>query len=121
MADNSNSKTLGSAAPVEKKTEVQLIMESNLDKSLFEWVEVPDEDLFGEVHTGISINFQHFGPGRHHVSPEMAFEMKRLIKNRLRGDMRVLQPKQDARMAQIMSKSQLGAPTNPSLKGLNDN
>src|SRR5262249_844673 len=96
------------------------IMERNADKSLWEWVEVPDEDLFGDVHTGISINFQHFGPGRHFVNPEMAGEIRRLVKNRLRGDMRVLQPKQDARMAQIMAKSQLGAPTNASLKGLND-
>lgn len=105
----------------ENKTSAQKILENNEDKSQWEWVTVPDEDLFGEAHTGCSINFERYSSGRHFVCPEAAEEIRRLIKNRLRGDMRVLQPKQDAEMARIMSKSQLGAATNPGLKGLNDN
>lgn len=92
----------------------------NADKNNWEWVEVPDTDLFGEPHTGVSVNFNQFGPGKHFVSPEMASEVRRLLASRLRGDMRVLQPRQDVVMARIMSKTQLGAPVNSDLKGLND-
>jgi hypothetical protein len=115
MADNSKPPVV----EVQKFT-VQSIMADNQNKELWRWITVPDEDLFGVEHTGVSINFEKYGPGRHFVCPEAAEEIERLIKLRLRGDMRVLQPKQDAAMAKIMQKSQLGAATNPSLKGLND-
>lgn len=95
-------------------------LKANEDKNNWEWVVIPDTDLFGEAHTGVSVNFDQFGPGKYFVSPEMAGEIKRLLANRMRGDIRVLQPRQDAVMARIMAKSQLGAPTNPNLEGLND-
>jgi hypothetical protein len=96
------------------------VLKLNEDKKNWEWVEIPDTDLFGEPHTGVSVNFEQFLPGRYFVSPEMAGEVKRLLANRMRGDIRVLQPRQDVVMARIMAKSQLGAPTNPNLEGLND-
>jgi hypothetical protein len=96
------------------------VLRANADQSLWEWVEVPDYDIFGEPHTGVSVNFDKFAPGRYFVSPEMASEIKRLLENRQRGDIRVLQPRQDVVMARIMSKSQLGAPINANLDGLND-
>lgn len=97
------------------------ILKDNENQDKWEWVEIPDTDLFGEAHTGVSVNFEKFLPGKYFVSPEMAFEVKRLLANRVRGDIRVLQPKQDAVMARIMASSQLGAPVNPELRGLNDN
>lgn len=106
-------------APTTGKSAAEVI-KSNQDKSQWEWVEVPDVDLFGEAHTGVSVNFEKFLPGRYHVSPEMASEIKRLLANRQRGDIRVLQPRQDVVMAQIMSKTQLGAPVNSNLEGLHD-
>lgn len=96
------------------------ILKSNEDKANWEWVEIPDHDLFGEQHTGVSVNFETFLPGKYFVSPELAQEVKRLLANRMRGDIRVLQPRQDVIMARIMAKSQLGAPTNPELRGLNE-
>src|SRR6266852_7897454 len=77
----------------------QDVLKANEDKDNWEWVAVPDTDIFGEEHTGVSVNFEHFGPGKYFVSPEMAFELKRLLANRMRGDIRVLQPRQDAVMA----------------------
>jgi len=74
------------------------------DQSRYEWVEVPDEDLFGVAHTGVSINFEQFGPGRYFVDPEKAYEIRRLLKNRLRSDMRVLQPNRDKKMEEIMRR-----------------
>ncbi len=79
------------------------------DQSRFEWVEVPEEDLFGAVHTGVSINFEHFGPGRYFVDPEKADELNRLLRNRVRADMRVLQPNRDKKMEEIMARN--GAPS----------
>ena len=96
------------------------VIKANENKDNWEWVEIPDHDLFGEEHTGVSVNFEAFTPGKYFVSPEMAGEIKRLLANRMRGDIRVLQPRQDVLMARIMAKSQLGAPVNSELKGLND-
>jgi hypothetical protein len=88
----------------------QEIIKANQDKANWEWVEVPDYDLFGEAHTGVSINFEQFGPGKYFVSPELATEIRRLLFNRLRGDMRVMQPNQDVKMAQIMQRGGKRAP-----------
>ena len=102
-------------------TSAAAVIKANEDKNNWEWVEIPDTDIFGEPHTGVSVNFESFLPGKYFVSPEMAFEVRRLLANRMRGDIRVLQPRQDAVMARIMAKHQLGAAVNPDLKGLNDN
>ena len=133
MADNGThsavlqNKHIGKALPKRKSTEVKYtgptaaeIHKMNEDQAKWEWVEVPDTDLFGEEHTGVSVNFDKFTPGKYFVSPELASEIKRLLALRLRGDMRVLQPKQDMDMARIMQRSQLGAPINSNLDGLND-
>lgn len=96
------------------------ILKANEDEKNFQWVEVPDHDLFGEDHTGVSVNFDMFTPGKYFVSPELAGEINRLLVNRELGDRRVLQPKQDVRMAQVMSRHRLGAAVNPNLVGLND-
>jgi len=83
---------------------------ATLDKSDWQWVEVPEEDLFGEKHTGVSINFEQFGPGRHFVSAEKAGEINRLLQNRVRSDMRILQPNQDKKMLEIMERNGKAAP-----------
>ena len=75
-----------------------------IDKSKWEWVEVPEEDLFGEKHTGVSINFNHYESGKHLVDPETAGELRRLLNNRLRSDMRVLQPNRDKKMQEIVAR-----------------
>src|SRR5271156_5361768 len=88
------STTMGNRSRVDKTAPQTMaeVLKSNDNKDLWEWVEVPDVDLFGEEHTGVSVNFEHFGPGKYLVSPEMASEVKRLLANRMRGDIRVLQP-----------------------------
>lgn len=86
-------------------TEVEQILERNKDKANWEWVEVPEEDIFGRPHTGVSVNMRSFGPGKHYVDPEMAGEIKRLLKNRMRGDIRVLQPHQDRQAVAFMGKT----------------
>lgn len=80
------------------------------DTTNYEWVEIPEEDLFGEEHTGVSINFEKFGPGRHFVNTEKADEINRLLQLRVRGDMRVLQPNQDKKMFEMMERGGKKAP-----------
>jgi hypothetical protein len=109
-AHASKPKNIGAPGP-----SVEEILKMNENKDLWEWVEIPDFDLFGEPYGFVSVNFDQFWPGRYFVSPEMAFEVRRLVNLRLRGDMRVLQPHKDGRMAAIMSKSLLGAPLNSDL------
>lgn len=110
MADNST-----------KAVEVKKIE----DKSNYEWISIPATDLFGESHTGVSINFEKFTPeldaegrptgkdGRYFLDPEKAEEVRRLLQVFLQGQMRIMQPGQDKKMVALMNKgNKLGAPSN---------
>lgn len=74
-------------------------------KANWEYVEIPGEDLFGEEHNGISINFEKFGPGRHFVSPTIAKELKIRLKEDQRAQIRILQPNVDRKMQEIMARN----------------
>jgi len=99
-----------------KKTERELILERNKDQANWEWVEIPATDLFGESHPGVSINFERFDPekdeeGRYtgepkkyFVDPEKAKEVRRLLDQFLRSQMRIMQPGQDKKMVAQMNK-----------------
>jgi hypothetical protein len=93
------------------------------DTSKHVWVSIPAEDLFGDSHYGVSINFRKFTPeldenghptgkdGEYFLDPETAAEVNRLLKVALRSQMRVMQPGQDKKMAEIMNRgSKYGAP-----------
>ena len=43
------------------------------------YVTIPEKDLFGDPHPGVGSNQEHFGPGTHLVSKELAVQ----IENRL--------------------------------------
>jgi hypothetical protein len=80
----------------------------NADETNWEWVEVEESDLFGDPSNGVSINFKKYGPGKHFVNPEIAKELRRLLRQKTVAEMRVLQPNQDEKMRKIMQKSPLG-------------
>jgi hypothetical protein len=87
-----------------------------IDKSNYEWVEVPATDIFGAPHTGVSINFREFAaekndegrytgrPGKYFVDPETAGEVRRLLEVRRIADMRILQPNQDTKLFEILRR-----------------
>lgn len=96
--------------------EKERILAENADKNTWEWVEVPATDIFDQRHCGVSINFTHYGPdtkdgqwtgkpGRHFVSPEAAGEIRRLLALKMRGDIRILQPKRDQVAIEIMNRN----------------
>lgn len=97
-------------APLIGTKEQILSQNPNIDQSDWEWVEVPETDLFGEVHTGVSVNFEAYGPGKHLLPPHLAYEVRRLLDLRLRGDMRILQPRQDKKMFEMMQRAGKPAP-----------
>lgn len=80
----------------------------NADEANWEYVEVQESDLFGDRSNGVSINFVKYGPGKHFVNPEIAAELRRLLRQKTIAEMRVLQPNQDEKMRRIMQKSALG-------------
>ncbi len=93
------------------------VVEVKDSKADWQYVEIPATDLFGESHSGVSINFEQYQPEigedgqptgnskRYFVSPEVAGEITRLLETRLRSDMRVLQPNQDKKMLDIMRRN----------------
>jgi hypothetical protein len=94
--------------PTVAKTDVPTdgaIVNAAIDKSNWEYITVPDEDIFGDKHSGFSINFEHFGPGTHYVDPEKAKTLKVLLANRMRSDIRILQPNQDKKMLEVMERN----------------
>lgn len=114
MADAHNS-TPVKATP--KLTERDQILLRNEDQNNWEWVEIPATDIFDQRHCGVSINFQHYGPeldadnnhtgkpGRYFVNPEVAGEIRRLLSNKMRGDIRILQPKRDQVAIDVMNRN----------------
>ncbi len=90
--------------PVMVVTEKDKILADNQNKDLWQWVEVPETDMFDDVHTGVNLNFVEYGPGKHFVNPETAGEIRRLLAIRAKADLRVLSPKPDALMKKIMNR-----------------
>jgi hypothetical protein len=71
-------------------------------KEEFEYVTVPDTDLFDQPHPGVRINGVHFGPGTHKISdPILAATGKERLQAHSRSDVRILQPKRDAEALRV--------------------
>ena len=77
---------------------------TTIDKSNWEWVEVPERDLFDVPHTGVNLNLEHYGPGKHLLDPQRATTIKELLRRRLEGDMRILRPTPDKQAVAFQGK-----------------
>ena len=71
----------------------------------FEFVEVPEKDIFGKSFDGVSVNLEKYGPGKHKVTPQIAVEIRRLLLVRQAADLRIFQPTQDVHAMEIMAKN----------------
>jgi len=131
MADNSTAVNKVQTVAEKLQTKTQKGAEAlaarlalNNDESQWEVVVVPATDLFGEPHSGVSINFERFDPdkdeqgrhtgkeGRYKVDPEKATEIRRLLQQHLQAQMRILQPGQDKKMGEIMRRGGKHAASN---------
>jgi hypothetical protein len=75
-----------------------------LDESNWEYVEIPSEDLFDKPFGNININAESYGPGKHFLDPDLAGEIKRIIKVRNQSDLRIYRPTADKKMLEIMAR-----------------
>lgn len=63
------------------------------DKKDWEYVTIPEKDLFDNKNPGFDINTYHFDAGTHFVPPDLASEIKRIVQVAMDADIRILQPK----------------------------
>lgn len=105
MADNGTKQ-------VRPKTKAEISAEAQEANRLFNedtnnWltVEIPEEDIFGAKHEGVNINLEHYAPGKHFLPPDLANEIRRIIAGKMKADIRVLQPKVDTKMQEIMRRN----------------
>ena len=85
-----------------------------IDRSQWEYVSIPERDLFDKPFQGVGLNGYKFERGkRYFVAPEVAAEVLRLVAVANRADMRILQSHPDVRAIddQQRSGSQAGGST----------
>ena len=101
-------------APTAPKLNVtQQRIEDARDKANWEWITVPEHDLFGQVHDGVRLNFELYGPGKHFVDPVIAEQLRTQIDGGLKAQRRIMQPQTDIRYKEIMQKMGRTPATNP--------
>ena len=61
----------------EANTKVEVSEDNKAD---WEYVTIPETDLYDEPHPSIWNNRREFAPGTHHLSPEMAADLKDRLK-----------------------------------------
>jgi hypothetical protein len=74
------------------------------DEANWEYVDIPETDLFDQPFGYITINLEQYGPGKHYVDPDVAGELRRILKVRMQSDLRVYRPSQDKKMLEIMAR-----------------
>src|SRR5258708_14324535 len=109
MADNGKVET--PVKPVLNATQQRI--EDARDKANWEWVVVPEKDLFGKPHLGVSHNFNKYGPGRHFLDPVTAEQIRTQVANGLAGEMRIMQSQTDPLYASFIKQQGHAAAINP--------
>jgi len=100
MADKSASTKV--EAPKLNETQQRIV--DARDKSNWEWVTVPEHDLFGKPHLGVIHNFEKYAPGRHFLDPIIAEQIRTNLANGLTGEMRIMQSQTAPGYLEIMKK-----------------
>jgi virulence-associated protein VagC len=70
----------------------------------FEYVTIPERDMFDLPHPGIGNNREHFGPGTHKLPKDVAFDVKERLRIFEAQNIRILQPRKDARALHDLAK-----------------
>ena len=75
------------------------------DQSQYEYVTIPEKDLFDQPHPGVGINFEHYGPGRHLLDPARAETVKDRLYQFQRMQVRLLQPGRDLKALKVLENT----------------
>jgi hypothetical protein len=92
-------------ADVKKVAVAAIVADKAVEDDGFEYVTVPDLDLFDYPHPGVGINREHYGPGTHRLPKAIAAEVKDRLSVYERQNVRILQPKKDMRALRDLEKA----------------
>lgn len=91
-------------ATIKKAVDVAAVEEQEVrTEPEFEYVQIPEKDLFGFKFHGVRINQDHYGPGTHKVAPVVAAEIRRIVSAAEQSDLRVMSPSINPDVARILS------------------
>lgn len=83
------------------------------DTSKYQYVVIPEMDMFGKPFAGVSINGVKFERGRtYFVAPEFADEVRKLLVTGQKADLRIMQSQPDVKS--VSEQSQHGSSANGS-------
>ena len=85
----------------EENTKVEVSEDNKVD---WEYVTIPETDLYDEPHPSIWNNRTEFAPGTHHLSPEMAADLKDRLKVFQESQRRILRGTPDKRTLQQIAE-----------------
>jgi hypothetical protein len=71
----------------------------------FEYVTIPERDMFDYPHPGVAINRDHFGPGTHKLPLDIAREVKERLAKFEAQNIRILQPRKDLRALEAIARN----------------
>lgn len=74
----------------------------------FEYVTIPESDIFDFPHPGVRINRDHFGPGTHKLPLKTAQEVKERLAIFDAQNIRIMQPRKDLRALKDLYKTRGG-------------
>lgn len=79
----------------------------------YRYVSIPGEDIYEQKFEGIWINQQHFQPGTHLVSPQIADTLEERLKVWQASMIRLMRPGNDRATVKTMAKQGLQLSTPP--------
>lgn len=75
------------------------------DRSAWEYVTLPESDIFDKPHQGAAINQQRFFRGKtYFMPPDWAAELRRILEVMQKADIRILQSTPDRKAIREMSR-----------------
>jgi hypothetical protein len=91
-------------ADVKKVAVAAQVVEGAESGEEFEYVTIPELDLFDYPHPGVGINREHYGPGTHKLPKDIAAEVKDRLRVYEAQNIRILQPRKDMRALRDLAK-----------------
>jgi len=86
------------------RDEIRRIQEEKYRNEPHVYVLIPEEDAIGGKHSGVTLNLQHYGPGKHYLPETIAGELMDRLAIKQVADIRLMQPKADAKAIQMQAR-----------------
>jgi len=86
------------------KIDLAEIKAPNSSEEVYEYVTIPDRDLFDMPHPNIQINETKYGPGRHYVTKQVAACLHDRLREYEMSNVRLMRPVKDHKAEQLMQR-----------------